>query len=58
MMAPETPPLLKVFMDDCVCIYREFQQLDIPGREQWLYDRYSEVRKMVKVQLKEIEQKS
>ena len=44
-------------MDDCIYIYREFEELQIPGKDDWLLERYGEVRKMIKVQLKEIEQK-
>jgi hypothetical protein len=58
MMAPDTPPLLKQLMDTCVLIYREFVELKLPGRDEWLWERYAEVRKLVKVQLKELRQRS
>ncbi len=44
-------------MDDCVYIYKEFEELNLPGKDEWLFDRYGDIRKMIKVQLKEIEQR-
>jgi len=55
MASPETPPLVKQFMDTCVLIYREFEELNLPNKDQWLWERYGEIRKLVKVQLKELQ---
>ena len=32
----------------------EFEELDIYGRHEWLYERYSEFRKMTKILLKQV----
>ena len=43
--------LFKPYLDTVVRIFTEFEELDICGRHEWLYERYSEFRKMTKVLL-------
>lgn len=42
-------PLLKPLLDTTTLIFREFEELQICHREDWLYERYSEIRKLVKL---------
>ena len=46
--------LFKPYLDTVVRIFTEFEELDIYGRHEWLYERYSEFRKMTKVLLKQV----
>ena len=43
--------LLRPFLDTVTRIYSEFEELDVEGRQEWLYERYSELRKLTKVLL-------
>ena len=47
-------PLLKPYLDSTMLIFKEFIDLSLPREdcEDWLYDRYAEVRKLVKAVLK------
>jgi hypothetical protein len=47
-------PLLKPYLDSTMLIFKEFIDLGLPLEEceDWLYDRYAEVRKLVKAVLK------
>jgi hypothetical protein len=47
-------PLLKPYLDSTMLIFKEFIDLGMPREEceDWLYDRYAEVRKLVKAILK------
>lgn len=46
--------LLKPYLDTVTQIFTEFTELGIEGRNEWLYDRYSEFRKMTKILLKQV----
>ena len=46
--------LFKPYLDTVVRIFMEFEELDIYGRHEWLYERYSEFRKMTKILLKQV----
>ena len=46
--------LFKPYLDTVVRIFTEFEDLDICGRHEWLYERYSEFRKMTKILLKQV----
>lgn len=43
--------LLRPFLDTVTRIYSEFEELQVEGRQEWLYERYSELRKLTKVLL-------
>ena len=43
--------LLRPFLDTVTRIYGEFEELEVEGRQEWLYERYSELRKLTKVLL-------
>ena len=47
-------PLLKPYLDSTMLIFKEFVDLGLPRDEceDWLYDRYAEVRKLVRAVLK------
>ena len=53
MVNPKIEPLLKPYLDSTMLIYKEFFDIGIPESDckDWLYDRYSEVRKIVKAAL-------
>ena len=54
METKKIDPLLKPYLDSSMMIFKEFNDLGIPKEDciDWLYDRYSEVRKLVKALLK------
>ncbi len=54
MLTPKIDPLLKPYLDSTMLIFKEFSELEIAEEDclDWLYDRYSEVRKIVKALLK------
>ena len=54
MQTPKIDPLLKPYLDSTMLIFKEFTELGIAEADclDWLYDRYSEVRKLVKTLLK------
>ena len=41
--------LLKPFLDTTTLIYCELEDHRVEKREEWLYERYSELRKLVKI---------
>ena len=43
--------LLRPYLDTVTRIYSEFEELEVAGRQEWLYERYSELRKITKVLL-------
>lgn len=43
--------LMRPFLDTITRIYTEFEELGIIERHDWLYERYSEFRKLAKVLL-------
>ena len=47
-------PLLKPYLDSTMLIFKEFTDLGLPPDDchDWLYERYNEVRKLVKAALK------
>jgi hypothetical protein len=47
-------PLLKPYLDNAMMIFKEFTELALPKEEcqDWLYDRYEEVRQLMKAALK------
>jgi len=53
MEVKKIDPLLKPYLDSTMMIFKEFNDLGLPKEEciDWLYDRYSEVRKLVKALL-------
>lgn len=53
MVNAKIEPLLKPYLDSTMLIFKEFTELGIPENEykDWLYDRYSEVRKLIKATL-------
>jgi len=54
MQERKIEPLLKPYLDSTMLIYTELGELGVPSSDynDWLYDRYSEVRKLVKACLK------
>lgn len=54
METKKIDPLLKPYLDSAMLIFKEFNDLGVPKEEciDWLYDRYSEVRKLIKALLK------
>ena len=46
--------LLRPYLDTVTRIYSEFEELDVAGRQEWLYERYSELRKLTKVLLQQV----
>jgi hypothetical protein len=54
MQERKIEPLLKPYLDSTMLIYKELSELGVPSADynDWLYDRYSEVRKLVKACLK------
>ena len=47
-------PLLKPYLDSTMLIFKEFTEIGVPADDchDWLYERYSEVRKLIKAALK------
>ena len=43
--------LLKPYLDTVTRVYNELEELGVELREEWLYERYSEFRKLAKVLL-------
>ena len=43
--------LMRPYLDTITRIYTEFEELGIGERQDWLYERYSEFRKLAKVLL-------
>jgi hypothetical protein len=54
METKKIDPLIKPYLDSTMLIFKEFNDLGIPKEDcvEWLYDRYSEVRKLIKAVLK------
>eukprot|EP00354_Favella_ehrenbergii_P005857 CAMPEP_0170473760 /NCGR_PEP_ID=MMETSP0123-20130129/15616_1 /TAXON_ID=182087 /ORGANISM="Favella ehrenbergii, Strain Fehren 1" /LENGTH=235 /DNA_ID=CAMNT_0010743003 /DNA_START=719 /DNA_END=1422 /DNA_ORIENTATION=- len=46
--------LLRPYLDTVTRIYTEFEEIGISGRQDWLYERYSELRKLAKVLLSQV----
>ena len=55
MVKKDVWPLLKPFLDTVTCIFREFEDLSILNRKQWLYERYTEFRKIVKILISQVQ---
>ena len=43
--------ILKPYLDTVTRIYAELDDLKVTNREDWLYERYSELRKLAKIVL-------
>ena len=41
--------MIKPFLDTTTLIFHELQDLEIDDRDEWLYERYTELRKLVKI---------
>ena len=50
--------LFRPFLDTVTRIYTEFEELGIALRQDWLYERYNEFRKLTKVLLNQVLQGS